>query len=245
MDGNAIAEVVAERFRIERPPTLLARRSSKARIGFTRMRSGHAMRARSLTVPPEEAFSFHVPLSLPFFTDLWVAGRRREVPDFRLGDVQLVDLRENPRVSLDTPFDSLRFYIPQSALDEMANEEGIRQLKGLHAPNFCSRDLVMYGLAQALAAAMELPGDGTAMFSDYIALAFFAHVVRAYGSVSAHGRNVRGGLAPWQMQRARDFINATWRAILQSPRSRMRVDCQPVTSFVRLSKRRAYHPTNG
>src|SRR5258708_20290810 len=96
--GNAIAEVVAERFRIDCRREVWARRSSKARIGFTRMRSSHAMRGRSLTVPPEEAFSFHVPLSLPFFTDLWTAGRRREVPGFRLGDAQLVDLRDNPRV---------------------------------------------------------------------------------------------------------------------------------------------------
>jgi len=42
---------------------------------------------------------------------------------------------------LDTPFDSLRFYIPQIALDEMANEEGIRRVKGLYAPNFGSCDL--------------------------------------------------------------------------------------------------------
>lgn len=209
MGEDAIAEVVAERFRIDRPPTLLARRSSKARIGFTRMRSSHAMRGRSLTVPPEEAFSFHVPMSLPFFTRLWTAGQRRELPDFRLGDVQLVDLSNNPRVDLDTPFDSLRFYIPQIALDEMANEEGIRRVKGLYAPNcFCGRDLVLFGLAQALAVAMEQPGEGTAMFSDCIALAFFAHIVRAYGNVSAEGRNVRGGLAPWQLKRARDFINA-------------------------------------
>jgi AraC-like DNA-binding protein len=129
------------------------------------------------------------------------------VPELRLGDVQLVDLRDNPVVSLDTPFDSLRFYIPQTALDEMANEAGIRRVKGLYAPNFGDRDLVMFGLAQALAAAMEQPGDGTAMFADCIALAFFAHIVRAYGSIPA-GRNARGGLAPWQLQRARDFINA-------------------------------------
>jgi AraC family transcriptional regulator len=166
------------------------------------------MRGRSLAVPQEEAFSFHVPLSVPFFTKLWTAGRRREVPDFRLGYAQLIDLRDNPVVSLDTPFDSLRFYIPQIALDEMANEAGMRRVKGLYAPNFGSRDLVMFGLAQALAAAMEQPGDATAMFSDYIALAFFAHIVRAYGSVSGQGRNARGGLAPWQLQRARNFINA-------------------------------------
>jgi AraC family transcriptional regulator len=205
--GDAIAEVVAERFRIDRPPTLLARRSSKARIGFSHMRSSHAVRDRSLAVPQEEAFSFHVPLSLPFFSNLWTAGRRREVPDWCLGDAQLVDLRDNPVVSLDTPFDSLRFYIPQITLDEMANEAGIRRVKGLYAPTFGFRDLVMFGLAQALAAAMERPGDGTTMFSDSIALAFFAHIVRAYGNVSAEGRNSPGGLAPWQL-RARDFINA-------------------------------------
>ena len=208
MGGDAIAEVVAQRFRIDRPPTLLARRSSKARIGFSRIRSSRAMRGRSLAVPQEEAFSFHVPLSVPFFTNLWTKGRRREVPDWHLGDAQLVDLRDNPVVGLDIPFDSLRFYIPQIALDEMANEAGIRRVKGLYAPTFGGRDLVMFGLAQALAAAMEQPGDGTAMFADCIALAFFAHIVRVYGSVSAKERNARGGLAPWQLRRARDFINA-------------------------------------
>ena len=208
MGADAIAEVLAKRFRIDRPPTLMARKSSKGRIGFSRIRSSHPMRGRSLAVPQEEAFSFHVPLSVPFFSNLWTAGRRREVPDLRLGDAQLIDLRDNPVVSLDTPFDSLRFYIPQIALDEMANEAGIRRVKGLYAPNFGGRDLVMFGLAQALAAAMEQPGGGTAMFSDRIALAFFAHIVRAYGSASAVEKNACGGLAPWQLQRARDFINA-------------------------------------
>ena len=208
MGADAIEDDLARRFRIDRPPTLLARKSSKARIGFSRMRSSHPKRGRSLAALREEAFAFHVPLSVPFFTKLWTAGRRREVPDFRLGYAQLVDLSANPVVSLDTAFDSVRFYISQVALDEMANEAGIRRVKGLYAPNFGDRDLIMFGLAQALAAAMEQPGEGTAMFSEYIALAFFAHIVRAYGSVSIEARKARGGLAPWQLRRACDFINA-------------------------------------
>jgi hypothetical protein len=64
--------------------------------------------------------------------------------------------------------------------------------------------LVMFGLVQG---AMELSGDGTAMFADCVALAFFAHTVRAYGGVPAGRRNARGGLASSQLQRARDFIN--------------------------------------
>jgi AraC family transcriptional regulator len=172
------------------------------------MRSSQPVRGRSVAVPPEEAFAFHVPLSVPFFSTLWTAGRRREVPEFRLGDAQLIDLRDKPTVSLDIPFDSLRFYIPQTALDEMANETGIRRVKGLYAPNFGNRDLIMFGLAQALAGAMERPGEGTATFTDCIALAFFAHIVRAYGSVPSGGRSTGGGLAAWQLQRARDYMNA-------------------------------------
>jgi AraC family transcriptional regulator len=208
MGADAIEDDLARRFRIDRPPTLLARRSSRARIGFSRMRNSHPMRGRSLAVPPEEAFAFHVPLSLPFFSDLWTAGRRRDVPDMRLGDAQLVDLRDNPVVSLDIAFDSLRFYITQVALDEMANEAGIRRVKGLCAPNFGARDLVLFGLAQALAGAMEHPGDGTAMFTDCIALAFFSHIRRAYGGALAEAGSARGGLASWQLRRAREFINA-------------------------------------
>ncbi len=45
------------------------------------------------------------------------------------------------------------------------------------------------------------PGDGTAMFSGCIALAFFTHIVRACGSGVAHERSARGGLASWQRQR--------------------------------------------
>jgi AraC family transcriptional regulator len=95
----------------------------------------------------------------------------------------------------------------RSALDEMANEAGIRPVKGLYAPNFGDRDLVLFGLAQALAGAMERHGEATAMFSDCIALAFFAHVVRAYGGAPTEER-AHGSLAPWQLRRAREFINA-------------------------------------
>ena len=124
-----------------------------------------------------------------------------------MGDAQLIDLRDNPVVGLDTPFDSLRFYIPQNALDEMANEAGIRQVKGLWAPNFGGRDLVMYGLAQALAGAIGHAAAASAMFCEHVAFAFFAHIVPVYG-----GRPIlqfpRGGLASWQLRRALAFFDA-------------------------------------
>ena len=136
MSVDAIEDDLAKRFRIDLPPTLLARKSSKARIGFSRMQSGRPMRSRSLAAPPEEAFAFHVPLAVPFFSNLWTAGKRREVPNWRLGDAQLIDLRDKPTVSLDIPFASLRFYMPQTALDEMANEAGIQPSGGIMRAEF-------------------------------------------------------------------------------------------------------------
>lgn len=65
MGATAVDEVLAKRFRINRPPTLVARRHRRAQVAFSRMRSDHVMCGRSLAVPPDAAFSFHVPLTVP------------------------------------------------------------------------------------------------------------------------------------------------------------------------------------
>jgi len=208
MTSEPIEVVLAKRFRIERPPTILAHRCSPAQIGFSRMRSASAARGRSLAVPCEAAFSFHVPMSVPFFSDLWMGGRRRALPTAALGDAFLFDLSDNPVVGLATSFDSLRFYVTQQALNELAQDRGIRPISGLHRRDFGGSDPVLSGLAQTLGAAMAQPGSAPALFADCIALAFFAHITHAYGSASLSAGGRRGGLAPWQFRRATEFIDA-------------------------------------
>jgi AraC family transcriptional regulator len=167
-----------------------------------------ATRGRSMSVPPEETFAFHVPLSTHFFSDLWIGRGHQSLPSGALGHAFLVDLRENPVVGLDTQFDSLRFHAPQAALDELAAEQGARRIRSFRAPAHGQRDLVMFGLAQTLAAAMESPREVNALFVDYIALAFFAHVSLNYGGAMIGGPGKRGGLAPWQLHRALEYIDA-------------------------------------
>ena len=113
----------------------------------------------------ERRFHFTFRCPGPFFSNLWMAGKRKALPDARLGDTFLFDLNENPTVDLDTPFELLRFYVPQNALDEMADElRAFREVKGLHTRQLGEPDLIMYRFAQALAGAMARPGDGSAMF---------------------------------------------------------------------------------
>jgi AraC family transcriptional regulator len=207
MGANAVEQTLSQRFHLESAPSFVARTASIAPIAFTHLKSTRALHGRSEPVPREEAFSIHVPLSLPFFTDLWIDGKFIGNPPARLGCAYLYDLRDNPVVGLDTPFDSLRFYISQAALDELAYDRGLRRVGGLNARIVGGQDLVMYGMAQSLAAAMEEIGGCTSLFADHVALAFHEHAIRAYGNVPIGGQKLRGGLAPWQVRRAQEFID--------------------------------------
>jgi AraC family transcriptional regulator len=208
MNADAMEHILAQRFHLESARTFLARTASIARIAFTHLKSARALHGLSEPVPREAAFSIHVPLSLPFFSDLWLDGKFNGIPPARLGCTYLYDLRDNPVVGLDTPFDSLRFYVSQAALDELAYERGLRRVGGLHTRTFGGQDLVMYGLAQSLAAVIDQTGDCTSLFADHVALAFHDHIIHAYGDVPVGDRKMRGGLAPWQVRRAQEFIDA-------------------------------------
>jgi len=208
MQVEPIEDILAKRFRVERPTTLIAKTISTAPMTFSRLRSTQAMRGRSMSVPPEEAFTFQVPLSLPFFSGLWTAGKRLPHNPTSTGDAFLFDLSNNPTVGLSNPFDSLRFYIPRKTLDELAFDRGLRAIGGLRSSEFGGRDIVLYGLAEALVATMGRPGEGNSLFADYVALAFHDHIIRTYGGISTVERSARGGLASWQMRRVADFINA-------------------------------------
>jgi AraC family transcriptional regulator len=207
-ETGAIQDVLAKRFRIERPPTVVTRPVSSAPIVFSRLRSSHAIPGRSMSVPLEEAFAFQVPLSMPFFSGLWVAGKRLPQPAVAPGDAFLFDLSTNPTVGLTNPFDSLRLYIPRTTLDELAYDRGLRRVGGLRARTFGGRDMVLYGLAQALVAAMERSDGGIALFADYVGLAFHNHIIHAYGGVSTIETSPQGGLARWQLRRVYEFIDS-------------------------------------
>ena len=209
MDPRAIEAVIAKRFGLPRAPTLVARvAAAKLPVVFTHLRSTDGRRRQSTDVPREQSFSFQVPLT-PFPWDAWFAGKSRRVSPAMPGNAYLFDLCNNPTVGLNTPFSTVRLNISQGALDALAHDRGLRRTNGLRARSLGYPDPVMHALAQTLVAAMDEPGEGTSMFADYIALAFHAHVLRTYGNVAVGPVSTRGGLAPWQLRRACDFIEAS------------------------------------
>ena len=205
--GNYECAVIGDRFRLDRPPTLLARTASIAPIGFTRLKSEGASLGRTKDAPTENAYLFHVQLQ-PAAVDMWIDGKLRPATTKTPGTTFFYDLRSNPVAEIYSSFDNVRFYISQASLDELAFDQGIRRTAGLVSPHLSSRDRVMYGLANALLDHVERANEHSALFIDHIALAFHAHVMRAYGHVAVPDDFTSGGLSPWQLRRVLDFLSA-------------------------------------
>jgi AraC-like DNA-binding protein len=208
MHPNATEDVLAKRFHVERAPTLVARVAAKTSITFTHLKLEAGTHGRSMSVPCDDAFTFQVPFSSSFFSDIRIGGRRQTLSSIAPGDVCLFDLSDNPTGSLKHGFNNLRIYLPQAAIDELTFERGLRRVAGLRAATFGGRDMIVFGLSQAVVAAMTSLGGGTALFTDHVALALHDHVIRTYGGAAIPTERVRSGLAPWQLRRVNEFIDA-------------------------------------
>ncbi len=205
MSGSYESSVLGERFGLDRPPTILARTASVAPIGFTRLRIEGARHGRTKDVPVENAFAFHVLLQ-PVSMDLWLDGKHKLKTSATPGAVFLFDLSRRPASDFHSSFESLRFYISQASLDELAFDRGIRRTAGFALPCLGVHDPIMHGLAAALSSQVEHTNERSALFVDHIALAFHAHVTNVYGNLDAPSHALSGGLSPWQLRRALDFM---------------------------------------
>jgi len=59
-----------------------------------------------------------------------------------------------------------------------------------------------------IAPALDSPHTVSSAFLTYVALAVHEHIITMYGGVPVRDQKRIGGLAPWQIRRAVDFIEA-------------------------------------
>jgi AraC-like DNA-binding protein len=207
METTQFEDAVIKKFNVPRAPTVLARTELATPIAFTRLSAKGAFNGRTLGVPPERAFTFQVALAPMRAGDIWTDGKHGKL-SARAGETFAFDLTTNPIANLIPPYDYLRFYLPVTALDQLADDRGLRRVGGLRTSTVGIPDRTMHGLAMAILPVFQEPAAGAALFLDSIACAFHAHAVRAYGAVLQSGTSIHTGLAPWQLRRATDFMEA-------------------------------------
>jgi AraC family transcriptional regulator len=154
--------------------------------------------------------AFLVTLSLRDYPNrvYWEDGRLVSVCDVRAGQTCIHDLKRDPVALLDKPHHILFFYLPRGALNAIADDACAPQIGDLSHKPVGMDDATVSSLGRAMLPALSRPDQASQLFVDHVLLAAGIHVAQTYGGMRPLSRPVRGGLAPWQVRRAKEILCA-------------------------------------
>jgi AraC family transcriptional regulator len=78
-----------------------------------------------------------------------------------------------------------------------------------YEPGAGVNDATVSSLGSTMLSALSRPDQANRLFVDHVTLAVGVHVAQTYGGMRPVSRPVRGGLAPWQVRRAKDILSAS------------------------------------
>jgi AraC family transcriptional regulator len=192
-------------------PALVTETRNSA-ITLARFRSDDPNFRALKSLPREDAFVLIFQRDDVPGHDFWANGRhgRHEHHASAPGSaLNIFDINAGPTCWVSGRFDNIHLHIPRTALDDLADDANAPVVSALRAPaGWSTTDPVIAGMQAHLVAAIEQPSDSSQMFVDHVVLALHAHIARTFGGMRETGRRPTGGLAPWQVRRAKDLVAA-------------------------------------
>jgi AraC family transcriptional regulator len=205
---EAYGQRLAEALRVENGPAIVTRALRTADIAITEIRCDNPLPGMCGPIQREDAFLVTLHFRDTRNREYWEDGRRASVCDLRAGESCLHDLKRDP-TALYKAFHALVFYLPRAALDAIADDANAPRIRDLsYKPGAGVNDVTISGLGSLLLPALNHPEQANPLFLDHVLLAVGVHVAQTYGGMRPMWRPVRGGLAPWQERRAREFLLA-------------------------------------
>lgn len=198
-----------EIFQVEAAPAFVTRKLHAANMAVTYIRSDTPTLDVIGPFPTEDAFTIALALK-NFGLQVWEDGRPYAKRVKRSGHFTINDLNRAPSCTIDQPFESVCFYLPQEALDEIADDlESARTAELRYQPGEPYHDEIIAAFSSSLLPAFERPEQANRMFLDHVTFALGAHVAQVYGGLRPGSRPHKGGLASWQEKRAKDALSAS------------------------------------
>jgi AraC family transcriptional regulator len=202
---GAFSDHIASHFHIKDAPSITVNTRGNAKIVVTHLRSDEGLARLSESLPAEEAFIVFLHLREVAFHQWRVQENPKLCSQYIRGGIGIVDLSAGPVSLQSSPFDCLHFYIPRAALDEIADENGAHRVRTLICPEG-TVDSTIYQLGLSILEAMEAPEDTSKLFLQHAVLALNARFACIYGHLRIDHARIRGGLAPWQVRRAKALL---------------------------------------
>jgi AraC family transcriptional regulator len=199
---------LADRLRAEQVHVATTRTLRTADMAVTETRCDRPALGLSGSYQREDAFL--ISLTLRDFPNriYWEDGRLMSVCNVRAGQTCIHDLKRDPVALLDKPHRHLFFYLPRGALDAIADDADAPRIGDLnHGPVGIDDDTIST-LGRVLLPALSKPDRASQLFVDHLLFAVGAHIAQTYGGMRPLSPPVRGGLAPWQVRRAKEILSA-------------------------------------
>lgn len=205
VQAGAFGERMGRYFHLLDAPSLSTSSFQSGQLAVTRLYSDSARPSMSELIPAEKSFICELHLAPAPHRETWRGARLVQRGGYAKDAIEILDLRDAVQVYVGSPLDSLSFHLPQSMLDEFADDAGMTLTGELRCePGVV--DPVMAHLGAALMPALQRPGQASALFFDHLALAINAHLLQRYGGLRALSRMPAGTLTPAKERRAKDML---------------------------------------
>jgi AraC family transcriptional regulator len=202
---GAFGSRMAKHFHVESETAFTVPMAHGNPLAVTRVRSPTGLVEATSPIPPEKASLVLLQLRDVPAHELWLDGRSTQAAFWPNRSVSVVDLTREPRAFVPDPFDTLQFYVPHSAVDEIAEEAGISHVKTLSWPEG-SFDPIVHHLGEVILEILARPEQADTLLLSHLGCALISHFVHAYGGIPPTSIAPIGGLAPWQERRSKELM---------------------------------------
>ena len=198
---------LAENMYLKDSPTAGITLSELAAFSFGRVYSAEGLPEIGRSTSGERGHLVALQLKAIPFIEEFLCRKKVSSGFYPVGGVSAINLQDEPSLFLPNPFDALVVYVTQDSLDEIAYDHQAPRVERM-AWKLGAQDPVVLHLGQTLLSSLERPHHASKIFVDHVLQALKCHLVCAYGGVPISSKQFRGGLSPWQMRRASEFLEA-------------------------------------
>ena len=206
-ESSAYGDEFGKRLRAQ--STTFVRSLRSTNIAVTEVRSDNPAHGVSAPLVREDAFLVAVQIAAYPVHEYFEDERVAPVVALRAGCTTLYDIKRDPRFVINNPFHSVHFYFPRAALNLIADNAEAPRIGDLrYQPGAGVDDPVMRALVTSLMPTFEKPEQASRIFIEHVTMAVGVHAAKTYGGMQPVVRQLRGGLAPWQMKRTEETLAA-------------------------------------
>jgi AraC-like DNA-binding protein len=202
---GAFGDRLGRSFNLGSPPTLVRQTPGGLPVAMTEIQ--YERRAPGFTLPmaSEDAYLIGLQLRDVRHHEVWLAGRLVSDGAWSKGDTIFYDLAHHPVFFCEEPLHQLTFYAPKRAIAEVCDQFDPRESELSTIPGQAICDETIRYIGEALLP--YLRNNESARVVDHLLYALCGHVAERYGSKKVvRSRRSSGGLAPWQLRRARELL---------------------------------------